>query len=88
MQDGQSLAVVTVTDDTVAIPADVLLALGTSPGDTIVFVCDDRGLISLAKGRRRGPKPSVGEFADGEKLTPDENLALVRVLRYGDELDG
>jgi len=87
----QQVAIAEVTDDG-AIPADVLRTLGAAAGDTIAFVRNDDGSLSLVKGARRRPKPSVGEFAGifarGEKRSLKEDLALMREIRYGDELDG
>ncbi len=87
----RQIASTEVTDDGAAIPADVLRMLAVSAGDAIAFVTNDDGSISLMKGRHRGPKRSVGAFAGifsteaGTSL--EEDLALVREIRYGDELD-
>lgn len=88
----QHVATAEVKDDGAAIPADVLRTLGASAGDTIAFVQNDDGSISLVKKVRQRPKRSVGEFAGifatGEKRSLEEDLALMREIRYGDELDG
>jgi len=85
----QQVAVTDVKDDGAAIPADVLRALGVSAGDTVAFVENDDGAISLVKAARRGPKRSVGEFAGifatGQDHSLEEDLALLREIRYGDE---
>lgn len=87
----QQVAIAEVTDDGATIPADVLRTLGAAAGDTIAFVRNDDGSLSLVKGARRRPKRSVGEFAGifatGERLSLEEDLALMREIRYGDELD-
>ena len=87
----QQVAITEVKDDGTTIPTDVLRTLGASAGDTIAFVKNDDGSMSLVKGVRRGPKRSVGEFAGifatGEKRSLAEDLALMREIRYGDELD-
>ena len=89
--DLQHVAMAEVRDDGVAIPADVLRALGASAGDTVAFVENDDGSISLVKAARRGLKRSVGEFAGifatGENRSLEEDLALMREIRYGDEGD-
>lgn len=87
----QDITIAEVKDDGAAIPADVLRSLGASAGDTVAFVRNDDGSISLVKGARRGHKRSVGEFAGifttADAASLEEDLALLREIRYGDELD-
>jgi len=83
------IAIAEVTDDGATIPAAVLRALNACAGDTVAFIANDEGSISLMKGSPQGPKRSVGAFAGifatGEARSLEADLALMREIRHGDE---
>lgn len=87
----RQVAVSEVADDVAAIPADVLRALGVSNGDKVAFVRNDDGSISLTKAPATPAKVKwpisdfVGIFATGEKRSWEQDLAMLREIRYGDE---
>ena len=86
----QQVAISDVDQAGAVVPPHVLRALGAVPGDTVAFVENDDGSISLMKAGRRRSKRSVGEFAGifatGRKQSLAEDLTLLREIRYGDEI--
>ncbi len=88
----QQVAVSEVDQDGVVVPLHVLRALGVAPGDKIAFVEKDDGSIALVKAAnaprvKRPISEIVGVFSTGEQRTPADDAALLREIRYGDELD-
>ncbi len=88
----QQIAVSEVDETGATIPPRILSALGAVPGDKIAFVANDDGSISLGKAspsatKKRPISDFIGVFATGEQRTLEEELALLRKLRYGDEID-
>ncbi len=88
----QQIAISEVDESGATIPPLILSALGASPGDKVAFVEHDDGSISLAKASAMPTKKQpisdfIGVFATGEQRTLEEELALLRDMRYGDELD-
>lgn len=87
----RQVAVSEVADDMVMVPADVLRALGVSNGDKIAFVRNDDGSISLTKAPapttkiKRPISDFIGIFATSEQRSLEQDLALLREIRYGDE---
>ena len=88
----QQVAVSEVDQAGAVVPPHVLQALGAVPGDTVAFIENDDGSISL---RKAAPTPSgkrpiseiVGVFSTGERRTPEDDKAFLHEIRYGDELD-
>ncbi len=96
MQRGKHLQQVAISDvdqaGAVVLP-HVLRALGAVPGDKVAFVENDDGSISLTKAAlapsgKRPISEIVGVFSTGERRTPEDDKALLREIRYGDEIDG
>jgi bifunctional DNA-binding transcriptional regulator/antitoxin component of YhaV-PrlF toxin-antitoxin module len=85
------VAVTEVKESGAMIPAEVLRALGVSRGDCIAFVEKDDGTIALTKAAPSGQKRPIGDFvgifATDDQRTLDEELALLREMRYGDEVE-
>jgi bifunctional DNA-binding transcriptional regulator/antitoxin component of YhaV-PrlF toxin-antitoxin module len=86
------LAVTEVKENGATIPTEVLHVLGVSTGDQVAFIENNDGSISLMKASRpatpkRPISDFVGIFATGEQRSLDEELALLREMRYGDELE-
>lgn len=88
----QQVAVSEVADDVATIPAAVLRALGVSNGDKVAFVRNDDGSIALTKApasptsvTKRPLSEIVGVISTGERRSLEEELALLREIRYGDE---
>lgn len=81
-----------VRNGTASIPADVLHALGAANGDKVAFVKKMDGSISLVKAAhppadKQPISEIVGVFSTGEQRSLEEELALLREIRYGDELE-
>ena len=81
-----------VHNGTASIPTDVLRALGVANGDKVAFVKKMDGSISLVKAPlppadKRPISEIVGVFSTGEQRSLEDELALLREIRYGDELD-
>ena len=86
------MTVTEVKEDGATIPAEVLHALGVARGDRVAFTENGDGSISLTKApppasSRRPISDFVGTFATGEQRSLEEELALLREMRYGDELE-
>ena len=83
------IAVADMTEDGAAIPSQVLSALGLSTGDRIAFHENDDGSILVAKAPPTAHKRPVGDyigiFSEGRQRSLEEELALLREMRYGDE---
>ena len=86
----QHVAVTEVKENGATIPAEVLSALGVSRGDRIAFFENDDGTIALTKATASAPKRPirdfVGIFATDGQRSLDEEVALLREMRYGDEV--
>jgi bifunctional DNA-binding transcriptional regulator/antitoxin component of YhaV-PrlF toxin-antitoxin module len=86
----QQVAVTEVQESGATIPAEVLRALGVSSGDRVAFFENDDGTIALTKATsstsKRPIRDFVGIFATNDQRSLDEELALLREMRYGDEV--
>ncbi len=88
----QQVAISDVDQAGAVVPPHVLRALGAVSGDKVAFVENDNGPILLIKAASApsGKRPIseiVGVFSTGERRTPEDDKALLREIRYGDELD-
>jgi bifunctional DNA-binding transcriptional regulator/antitoxin component of YhaV-PrlF toxin-antitoxin module len=87
----QQVAVTEVQENGTPIPAEVLRALGVSRGDRVAFFESDDGTIALIKATPSVPKRPirdfVGIFATDVQRSLEEEIALMREMRYGDEVE-
>lgn len=85
----QQVAVTEIMENGTAIPQEVLNVLGVSRGDRVAFIENDDGSIALTKAlpvtQKRPISDFIGIFATGQQRSLEEELALLREMRYGDE---
>jgi bifunctional DNA-binding transcriptional regulator/antitoxin component of YhaV-PrlF toxin-antitoxin module len=88
----QQVAVTEVQENGATIPTEVLRALGVARGDRVAFVAKDDGTIALTKaappGQKRPIRDFIGILSTNDQRSLDQELALLREMRYGDEVEG
>jgi bifunctional DNA-binding transcriptional regulator/antitoxin component of YhaV-PrlF toxin-antitoxin module len=87
----QQVAVTEVQENGAGIPAEVLRVLGVSRGDRVAFFENDDGSVALTKATASVPKRPirdfVGIFATDVQRSLEDEVALLREIRYGDEVE-
>ena len=87
----QQMAVTEVKENGATIPPEVLHALGVSRGDRIAFIDNGDGTIALTKAApstaKRPISDFIGIFATDDRRSLEQELALMREMRYGDDVE-